>query len=195
MALLDTARRSGVTVAMGHSNASFEEASAAAERGICYAVHTFNAMRAFSHRDPGIVGASSDRRPDLCGDHCGRDSCRSACCRRYSRARKGRTRVLLGDRCDQRHRHAGRSTTAWAKIQSTSGNGVCRDREGRPCRKHADAGRRIAKFRRVDGVVIRRCAAGTDTESGAGTQAGKKRRSGTGNDADMRFWIRICKSS
>src|SRR5262245_52972187 len=45
-----------VTLAMGHSNATFAEARAAADRGICYAIHTFNAMRAFSHRDPGIVG-------------------------------------------------------------------------------------------------------------------------------------------
>src|SRR5262249_15799169 len=42
--------------AMGHSNATLEEAHNAREGGICYAVHTFNAMRAFTHRDPGIVG-------------------------------------------------------------------------------------------------------------------------------------------
>lgn len=50
------ARHYGITVAMGHSNATFEQAQAAASRGICYAVHTFNAMRGLSHRDPGIVG-------------------------------------------------------------------------------------------------------------------------------------------
>lgn len=57
------ARSAGITVAMGHSNASFVEASAAANGGTCYAVHTFNAMRAFDHRDSGIVGAvlSDDR--------------------------------------------------------------------------------------------------------------------------------------
>jgi len=57
------ARASGVTVAMGHSNATFDEATAAADNGTHYAVHTFNAMRAFSHRDSGIVGAvlSDDR--------------------------------------------------------------------------------------------------------------------------------------
>src|SRR5438445_4964778 len=53
----------GILLAMGHSNATFDEASAAAGKGVCYAVHTFNAMRPLEHRDPGIVGAvlSDDR--------------------------------------------------------------------------------------------------------------------------------------
>lgn len=61
--LADFARGSGVAVAMGHSDASFSEAKAATDAGTRYAVHTFNAMRQFSHRDPGIVGAvlSDDR--------------------------------------------------------------------------------------------------------------------------------------
>jgi N-acetylglucosamine-6-phosphate deacetylase len=43
---------SGIVLAMGHSDATFEQARTAAGRGVCYAVHTFNAMREFSHRDP-----------------------------------------------------------------------------------------------------------------------------------------------
>jgi N-acetylglucosamine-6-phosphate deacetylase len=54
--LIRFAKDSGVVLAMGHSNATFEEADLAVQHGICYAVHTFNAMRPFSHRDPGIVG-------------------------------------------------------------------------------------------------------------------------------------------
>jgi N-acetylglucosamine-6-phosphate deacetylase len=46
--LMILAKHFGLTVAMGHSNATFEEAKAAADSGICYAVHTFNAMRPFS---------------------------------------------------------------------------------------------------------------------------------------------------
>lgn len=61
--IFEVARRAGVMVAMGHSEASFEEATRAASSGVCYAVHTFNAMREFAHRDPGIIGAvlSDDR--------------------------------------------------------------------------------------------------------------------------------------
>lgn len=57
------ARSFGIAVAMGHSDATFSESSAAADDGTHYAVHTFNAMRQMSHRDPGIVGAvlSDDR--------------------------------------------------------------------------------------------------------------------------------------
>src|SRR5262245_32226264 len=52
--LVIMAQHLGVIVAMGHSNATFGEAKAAADLGACYAVHAFNAMRAFAHRDPGI---------------------------------------------------------------------------------------------------------------------------------------------
>ena len=57
------ARSAGITVAMGHSNASYEAAAAAAGDGTRYAVHTFNAMRPFGHRDSGIAGTvlSDDR--------------------------------------------------------------------------------------------------------------------------------------
>jgi N-acetylglucosamine-6-phosphate deacetylase len=47
----------GVVVSMGHSAATFAEATAGFEAGITYATHLFNAMRSFDHREPGIVGA------------------------------------------------------------------------------------------------------------------------------------------
>jgi N-acetylglucosamine-6-phosphate deacetylase len=54
--IVSQAIASGIAVGMGHSNATAEQASEAVGRGVCYAVHTFNAMRPFTHRDPGIVG-------------------------------------------------------------------------------------------------------------------------------------------
>jgi N-acetylglucosamine-6-phosphate deacetylase len=59
----ELAERSRIVVGMGHSNASFLEATDAADKGVRYAVHTFNAMGPLSHRDSGIVGAvlSDDR--------------------------------------------------------------------------------------------------------------------------------------
>jgi N-acetylglucosamine-6-phosphate deacetylase len=61
--LAEVAAQSRVVVSMGHSDASFLEATEAADKGVRYAVHTFNAMRQLSHRDSGIVGAvlSDDR--------------------------------------------------------------------------------------------------------------------------------------
>lgn len=47
----------GVTVAAGHSMATYEETLEAISWGVTVGNHTFNAMRSFHHRDPGIVGA------------------------------------------------------------------------------------------------------------------------------------------
>jgi N-acetylglucosamine-6-phosphate deacetylase len=57
LALVDRARAAGVVVALGHTNATYEEAIAAIDRGANHAVHVFNAMRPFSHRDTGVLGA------------------------------------------------------------------------------------------------------------------------------------------
>jgi len=50
-------RARGITVAAGHSNASYEEMLAGIDAGITHASHTFNAMREFKQRDPGILAA------------------------------------------------------------------------------------------------------------------------------------------
>ncbi len=46
----------GVRVSIGHSNATGHEARAAIAAGAVSATHTFNAMRPFDHREPGIIG-------------------------------------------------------------------------------------------------------------------------------------------
>jgi len=46
-----------VVVSLAHSNATYEIAKSAIELGCSRCTHVFNAMRKFSHRDPGIVGA------------------------------------------------------------------------------------------------------------------------------------------
>lgn len=57
LALVDRAKAAGLVPAMGHTNATYEEAIAAIERGACHGVHVFNAMRPFVHRDTGVIGA------------------------------------------------------------------------------------------------------------------------------------------
>ena len=47
----------GVTVALGHSAASFEASLAALDAGARLGTHIFNAMDSFQHRKPGLVGA------------------------------------------------------------------------------------------------------------------------------------------
>jgi N-acetylglucosamine-6-phosphate deacetylase len=51
------AREAGVVVAMGHTDATYEQARAAIVQGVHHAVHVYNAMRPFSHRDSGVIGA------------------------------------------------------------------------------------------------------------------------------------------
>jgi N-acetylglucosamine-6-phosphate deacetylase len=55
--LIESAVAAGVLAAMGHTDADFDQARAAIRAGARHAVHTYNAMRPFSHRDPGILGA------------------------------------------------------------------------------------------------------------------------------------------
>src|ERR1019366_6307589 len=46
----------GVRVSVGHSNATAAETRACIASGAVSATHTFNAMRALDHREPGILG-------------------------------------------------------------------------------------------------------------------------------------------
>jgi N-acetylglucosamine-6-phosphate deacetylase len=49
--------RDGVRPSIGHTDATYEETERAVELGARQSTHTFNAMRPFGHRDPGVIGA------------------------------------------------------------------------------------------------------------------------------------------
>ncbi len=51
----------GIRVSLGHSNATAAQTEAAIAAGAVSATHTFNAMRALDHREPGIAGTVLDR--------------------------------------------------------------------------------------------------------------------------------------
>ena len=46
-----------IVAAIGHTDADYDQARAAIQAGARHTVHMFNAMRPFTHRDPGVVGA------------------------------------------------------------------------------------------------------------------------------------------
>jgi N-acetylglucosamine-6-phosphate deacetylase len=62
--LVDLLVARGITVSAGHSDANADEANAAFDRGVGTVTHLFNAMRPFSHRDPGVAGVAL-ARPDV----------------------------------------------------------------------------------------------------------------------------------
>lgn len=51
-------KRNNIVVSLGHTYATFEEASAAIKAGASHMTHTFNAMTPLHHRNPGVVGAA-----------------------------------------------------------------------------------------------------------------------------------------
>ena len=56
-AVISMLSEAGVVPACGHTDATYEDVIAAVPLGLSHAVHTFNAMRALHHREPGTVGA------------------------------------------------------------------------------------------------------------------------------------------
>ncbi len=52
------ARKMGITLSMGHTDATYDRALAGIGAGVTHATHTFNAMPPLNHREPGVVGAA-----------------------------------------------------------------------------------------------------------------------------------------
>lgn len=48
----------GITISMGHTNATYEQALAGIRNGVTRVSHCFNAMRSLYHTEPGSVGAA-----------------------------------------------------------------------------------------------------------------------------------------
>jgi N-acetylglucosamine-6-phosphate deacetylase len=64
--VIRAALRAGVTVAVGHTDATAEVTSAAVDAGATHATHLFNGMRPWHHREPGPAGALLDREEVTC---------------------------------------------------------------------------------------------------------------------------------
>lgn len=54
--LIPDLKERGIVFSIGHSEATYEQASAAVEKGASMITHLFNAMRPLHHRNPGIFG-------------------------------------------------------------------------------------------------------------------------------------------
>jgi|SRR5436305_8107423 len=70
-AIIRQLQEAGVVVSIGHTEANYEQTSAAIDLGVTYATHCFNAMRPLQHRDPGPLAAimqAPQVRGELIGD-------------------------------------------------------------------------------------------------------------------------------
>ncbi len=56
--LLSLLVESGIKISIGHSNASYQQAKWAYNKGVNLCTHLFNAMSQMGHREPGVVGAT-----------------------------------------------------------------------------------------------------------------------------------------
>ncbi|WP_337044915.1 N-acetylglucosamine-6-phosphate deacetylase [Emticicia sp. 17c] len=57
---LDLLLASGIRLSLGHSNATYQQAKRAYQKGIGLCTHLYNAMTQMGHREPGVVGATFD---------------------------------------------------------------------------------------------------------------------------------------
>jgi N-acetylglucosamine-6-phosphate deacetylase len=60
-------RSLGITVSLGHSQATAAQAQRAFEEGATMVTHAFNAMPALHHREPGLLGAAITHPNVMCG--------------------------------------------------------------------------------------------------------------------------------
>jgi len=129
MPCIDAAHKSGMVVGIGHTDATYEQARAAMARGAHHAIHTYNAMRPFSHRDTGVIGAvliSPEVTAELIADGVHVDETAM----RLLLQVKGAGRVILvSDGISATGMPDGKYKLG--DIEVTVSSGVCRNSEGR----------------------------------------------------------------
>jgi N-acetylglucosamine-6-phosphate deacetylase len=126
---VEVSREAGLVVSLGHTDATYAQARAAIERGARHAVHVFNAMRPFSHRETGVLGAvltSPEVSAEVIADGVHVDDAAI----RLLVAAKGAARVVLvSDGTAATGMPDG--TYRLGTFEVTLAGGVCRNQEGR----------------------------------------------------------------
>ena len=129
MPCIDAARKAGMVVAMGHTDATYEQARAAIAHGARHAVHVYNAMRPFSHRDSGVIGAvltSPDVSAELIADGVHVDE---AAMKLLLQAKGAGGVILISDGISATGMPDGKYILGQFEVTVTGG--VCRNSEGK----------------------------------------------------------------
>ena len=127
--LIAIAREAGLVVSLGHTDANHEQAQAAIAAGARHAAHVFNAMRPFSHRDTGVLGAvfsSPDVSAELIADGIHVDS---AAMRMLLDLKTPQRVILVSDGTSATGMPDGKFQLG--TFQVTVSGGVCRNAEGK----------------------------------------------------------------
>lgn len=129
MPCIDAARKAGMVVAMGHTDATYEQARAGIAHGVRHAVHVYNAMRPFSHRDSGVIGAvltSPEVSAELIADGVHVDE---TAMRMLVQAKGAGGMILISDGISATGMPDGKYDLGG--IEVTVSGGICRNSEGR----------------------------------------------------------------
>lgn len=129
MPCIDAARDAGMVVAFGHTDATYEQTRAAIAHGAHHAVHVYNAMRPFSHRDSGVIGAvltSSEVTAELIADGVHVDE---TAMRVLVHAKGPEHMILISDGISATGMPDGKYMLG--KFEVTVSGGICRNSEGK----------------------------------------------------------------
>lgn len=125
---IDAARKAGMVVSIGHTDATYEQARAGIAHGARHATHVYNAMRPFSHRDTGVIGAvltSPEVSAELIADGVHVDE---AAMRLLLQAKGAGGVVLISDGISATGMPDGKYMLGGLEV--TVSGGVCRNTEG-----------------------------------------------------------------
>jgi N-acetylglucosamine-6-phosphate deacetylase len=129
MPCIDAARNAGMVVAVGHTDATYEQTRAAIAHGVRHAVHVYNAMRPFSHRDSGVIGAvltSPEVSAELIADGVHVDE---TAMKVLLQAKGPQHMILISDGISATGMPDG--TYMLGKLEVTVSGGICRNSEGK----------------------------------------------------------------
>jgi len=183
--LIDRAVKENLVVAIGHTDATYEQAQVAIERGAKHAVHVFNAMRPFTHRDTGVIGAvltHADVTAEIIADGVHVDSPAVE----ILLASKGSDRVILvsdgiaATGMPDGHYHVG-------TIDVTVREGVARNGEGRLAGSTLTLDRAVSNMAQLNVSLIDAIRMATLNPARRLGLAGKKGVIAAGADADLVF--------
>jgi N-acetylglucosamine-6-phosphate deacetylase len=118
-----------MVVAVGHTDATYEQTRAAIAHGVRHAVHVYNAMRPFSHRDSGVIGAvftSPEVSAELIADGVHVDE---AAMKVLLQAKGPERMILISDGVSATGMPDGKYMLG--KFEVTVSGGICRNSEGK----------------------------------------------------------------